>query len=501
MKTVLMATAEFSPFVKAGGLGDVVGALPFALRKEGVDARVIMPLYSFLPAKIIEGMKMVKETHVSLGWRQQHCGIFEINYNGLPMYFIDNKFYFGGDRLYYDMESDIERFSYFSAAVLNALPHIDFAPDIVHCHDWHTSMIPVLLHAHYKKMQFFSSIKTVVTIHNLKYQGVCNKYKLFDILGINDSYSVAQCLSYGFDAANCLKGGLSVADKLTTVSETYAREIRDPYYGEGLEHLLRWRGHDLVGIVNGIDYRSYDPSKDVALAARYTADGLIAGKRANKAALQEELGLEVDADKPVIAFISRLVEQKGIDLIIRVFDEMIAPYQTGADAAPDTEPDAVTNAAPVYPQFVLIGTGESRYEEFFRWKESQYPGTVAARIKFDENLARRVYAGADLFLMPSVFEPCGISQLIAMRYGTLPVARETGGLTDTVKPYNEATGEGNGYSFKSINAHDMLYTVRRALAIFIDSPGVHNKIAASAMSGDYSWDISAKKYKELYRYI
>jgi starch synthase len=455
-----------------------------------------MPLYSFLPYKIIEGMKMVKETHVSLGWRQQHCGIFEINYNGLPMYFIDNKFYFGGDRLYYDMDSDIERFSFFGAAVLNALPHIDFAPDIIHCHDWHTSMIPVLLHAHYKKMQFFGAIKTVVTIHNLKYQGICNKYKLFDIFGINDSYSVAPSLSYGYDGANCLKGGLSVADKLTTVSETYAEEIRDPYYGEGLEHLLVWRAHDLAGIVNGIDYRAYDPSKDGALAARYTVGNAFQAKKINKMALQEELGLEADVRRPVIAFISRLVDQKGIDLIIRVFGEIMAPYAAAVDAV-----DAGAAERLVYPQFVMVGTGEARYEEFFRLMESQYPGSVASRILFDENLARRVYAGADFFLMPSLFEPCGISQLIAMRYGTLPIVRETGGLADTVKSYNDSTGEGNGFSFKNINAHDMLYTIRRALGIYNSAEDAHKKIMAAAMSGDYSWDVSAKKYKELYRYI
>ena len=483
MKTVLIATAEFSPFVKAGGLGDVAGALPFALRKEGIDARVIMPLYSFIPAKIYESLKFVKETYIYLGWRKQYAGILEVNYNGLPMYFIDNKFYFGGGRLYYDMEGDIERYAFFSSAALNALPHIDFKPDIIHCHDWHTSLIPVLYHAHYKKVQFYNSIKTIVTIHNLKYQGICNKYKMFDVLGINDTYSVAPCLAYGYDAANSLKGGLSVADKITTVSETYSREIRDPYYGEGLEDLLKWRAHDLVGIVNGIDSKSYDPARDGAIAEKYCAVDAAAAKRANKTALQRELRLDIDAERPVIALISRLVAQKGLDLVTRVFDDIMNP-------SPE---DAVFG-----PQFVLLGTGEAQYENFFSWKEMQYPGAVAARITFDEAFSRRVYAAADFFLMPSLFEPCGISQMISMRYGALPIVRETGGLIDTVHSYDEKTGEGNGYSFTNINAHDMLHTIKRALSIYTNDRAAHGKLVRAAMECDFSWDKSAKKYRDLY---
>jgi starch synthase len=486
MKSVLMAAAEFSPFVKAGGLGDVVGALPYALRRMDVDARVIMPLYPFLPDKITGSLKLIEKFTVNLGWRKQYCAVFKINYNGLPMYFIDNKFYFGGDRPYYEMENDIERFSFFSAAVLNALPHIDFTPDVLHCHDWHTSTIPIILNAHYKKVQFFRDIKTVLTIHNLKYQGICNKYKLFDILGINEGYSVAQSLIFGHDSANCLKGGLSVSDKITTVSETYSQEIRDPYYGEGLDWLLRWRGKDLVGIVNGIDCRSYDPSRDGTLAQRYGAADAAKGKGLNKSALQAELGLARDAERPVIALVSRLVEQKGIDLIIRVFDEIMNPLSTTPEKR---------------PQFVILGSGNNDYEAFFANKGAQYKDDVAVRIMFDETLARKMYAGADFFLMPSLFEPCGISQLIAMRYGAIPIVRETGGLTDTVMSYNDATGEGNGYSFKSINAHDMLFTINRALEYYADRRETHNKIILSAMSGDYSWDKSAEKYKALYENI
>jgi len=438
-----------------------------------------MPLYPFIPSKISEALKFVKETYVNLGWRKQYCGIFEINYNGLPMYFIENKFYFGGDKLYYKMEDDIERFAFFSAAVMEALPHLNFAPDVIHCHDWHVSLIPVLLHARYKKMQFYGGIKTVMTIHNLKYQGICNKYKLHDIIGINDGYSVSDCLSYGDNLANCLKGGISVADKLTTVSETYAREVRSPYYGEGLDWLLNWRGHDLVGIVNGIDYRAYDPALDGSISERYSAGDAARAKKINKSALRTELGLRGDAGRPLVAVITRLVEQKGIDLIIRVFDEIMA----------------------LSPQFVLIGTGDKRYEDFFRSKGEEYPDDAAIRITFDENLARRVYAGADFLLMPSVFEPCGISQLIAMRYGALPIVRETGGLADTVTPYNEAAGAGNGYSFTNINAHDMLHTINYALGVYRNDPDAHNNIINEAMSGDNSWDLSAKKYKELYRYM
>ena len=483
MKSVLFAAAEFSPFVKAGGLGDVVGALPYALRKKGADARVIMPYYAFLPSGFTSGFRFVKEIYVNLGWRKLYCGLFKTEYNGLPMYFIDNKDYFGGCKLYYEMESDIERFSFFCAAVLNALPHMDFKPDVIHCHDWHTSMLPILYHAHFRMVKFYGGLKFVFTVHNLKYQGMCNKYKLYDILGINDGYSVAPDLALGFDAANCMKGGIFLSDAVTTVSETYAREICDPYYGEGLDWLLRWRGKDLIGIVNGIDAGQYDPSTDKAIARNYDAKTAPQAKKLNKLSLQAELSLTAGADRPVIAMITRLVDQKGLDLVMCVFDEIV-----GGGAA----------AQGKRPQFVLLGNGDAKYEEFFRIKERRYPGDVAARIKFDEALARRIYAGADFFLMPSLFEPCGISQLIAMRYGTLPIVRETGGLSDTVLSYNEQTGEGNGYSFKNINAHDMLYTIGRAVSIYRGDPAAHAKIVAAAMAGDYSWDESAAKYIALY---
>ena len=552
MRSVLMATAEFAPFVKAGGLGDVAGVLPFELRKKGADVRVVMPLYAFLPAELTDGMTLIRETQITLGWRRLYCGIYAADYKGLPMYFIDNKDYFGGDRLYYDMDTDIERFSYFSAGVLNALPYMDFEPDIIHCHDWHTSLIPVLLQAHFKKQTYYGALKTVLTVHNMKFQGCCNKYKLFDILGVNDGSPVAQSLSYGHDTANCFKGGLSVADKLTTVSETYANEIRGSYFGEGLGWLMNWRGHDLVGILNGIDMQSYDPSGDGAIACKFSVRDAARGKKANKAALQCEFGLEADAARPVIAVVSRLSAQKGLDLIMHAFDgimnsacvvyensviaaditEGAAKNSCDVDAADGTANETIdtcaANAAAAgdcaaggakdgcaegvdgcapdagsikYPQFVLLGVGEKVYEDFFRQKQEQYPGTVSVRMAFSDALARMIYAGADFFLMPSIFEPCGISQMIAMRYGALPIVRETGGLADTVRSYNEETGEGTGYSFSNENADDMLYTVRRALGIYgggAGYAGVHDKIVASAMSGDFSWDKSVEKYINLY---
>jgi starch synthase len=475
-----MATAEFSPLVKSGGLGDVLGSLPYALKKEGVDARVIMPLYSFIPEDVVERMVFVKAIHVYLGWRKQYCGIYELDYGGLKMYFVDSLFYFGGSRLYYSIEDDIERFAFFCMSVLAALPHIDFAPDVIHCHDWHTSLIPVIYGAHFKKIQFYSGIRTVMTVHNLKYQGICNKYKLYDIIGLNDSYSVAPSLSYGHDLVNCLKGGLSVADKITTVSETYAREIRYQYYGEGLDWLLNWRGADLAGIANGIDSDSYDPAADAAIAHRYSAGDAIAKKRLNKAELQGRLGLSAGAGKPLIAIVSRLVAQKGLDLVMRVFDEIVA--SEGA-------------------QLAVIGTGDGAYEAFFAGKAAQYPGEASASISFDEPAARMLYAASDFFLMPSLFEPCGISQMIAMRYGSLPIVRETGGLRDTVQPYDPVAGTGWGYTFATYNAHDMLDAVRRALAVYRDAPDEHAALVGRAMARDNSWGASAKKYISLYEGI
>jgi starch synthase len=476
-----MATAEFSPLVKSGGLGDVLGSLPRALKREGVDARVIMPLYSFIPENVVERMSFVKAIHVYLGWRKQYCGIYELDYDGLKIYFVDSLFYFGGKQLYYSIEDDIERFAFFCMSVLSALPHIDFAPDVIHCHDWHTSMIPVIYHAHFKKIQFYSRIKTILTIHNLKYQGICNKYKLYDVLGLNDGYSVSPSLSFGYDLVNCLKGGLSVVEKITTVSETYAKEVRYQYYGEGLDWLLRWRGHDLVGIVNGIDSEAYDPANDAAIAQKYTIGSFAKGKRQNKLALQESLGLALDAEKPMIAVVSRLVAQKGIDLIMHVFDEIIS-CEGGA-------------------QFVLLGTGDGHYENFFREKAREFPGAVSASIFFDEEFAHRIYAASDFFLMPSLFEPCGISQMIAMRYGSVPIVRETGGLADTVFPFDAETGRGNGYTFLTYNAHDMLYAVSRALNTYRGAPAAHALIARDGMSRDYSWAASAKKYIALYEGI
>ena len=553
-RSALMVTAELSPLVKAGGLGDVLGSLPLALKKEGMDVRVMMPLYGFIDKRHLAGMRFIKDMYVYLGWRKQYCGIFEVEANGVTVYLIDSQFYFGGDRLYYNMEDDIERFAYFCMAALSALPHIDFMPDVIHCHDWHTSLVPVIYHAHFKKIQYYSGIKIVMTVHNLKYQGICNKYKLYDVLGLNDHYAVAPSLGYGWDAVNCLKGGISVADKVTTVSESYAREIRYPFYGEGLDWLLRWRGHDLVGILNGIDDEAYDPSMDTLLAARYTGrdEGLMDKRRANKLALQEALGLEKDAAAPLIAMVTRLVGQKGLDLVRRVFDEImdISPDEAGrhvAEGAGDAGQGAADAAAAAKagggaaaaakagagaaasaakagasakaggggagakrrkacagcpkPQFVLLGTGDDEYVHFFRGKESQYRGRASAIIGFDETAAHRIYAGADFFLMPSLFEPCGISQMIALRYGALPIVRETGGLIDTVKPYDDTTGEGYGYSFANYNAHEMLHTIWRALGVYACAPAAHERLVRAAMERDNSWRASARRYAALYGYM
>ena len=476
MRSILMVTAEFSPLAKTGGLGEVCGTLPLQLKKEGVDVRVIMPRYASIPIEYTANMRFVKEIYVYLGWRKQYCGIFELNWQGVQIYLVDNLYYFGGDSIYSDENFDIERFAFFGMAVLSALPHVDFSPEVIHCHDWHTSFVPILHQAHFKRIQFYSKMKMIMTIHNLKYQGFCEKERLHDLLGINDEYSVAGAVQVNGNMTNCLKGALSLVDKITTVSETYAREIQNSYFGEGLDWLLRWRVNDLVGILNGIDYDLYNPEADPMIPLTYSTNNFAAHKKKNKMKIQEVLKLDVNSGVPVIALVSRFVGQKGIELIMHVLDDMLSNIDM---------------------QFIVLGTGEGRYEQYFRDMAARYPDKMSANIFYEDVLAHRIYAGADFILMPSLFEPCGISQLIALRYGTLPIVRETGGLNDTVISFNEETGEGNGYTFTHFNAHDMMYTVQRALAIY-QNREMHNSIVRSAMCCDFSWEASAKQYIQLY---
>lgn len=467
-----MIGAEAVPFAKSGGLGDVLGSLPKALRRQGINAAVMIPKYQSIPAVYQERMAFVKSFTVPVSWRQQYCGLFHMEYEGVPVYFLDNEYYFKRPYMYgfYD---EAERYSFFCRAVLEALPFLGAIPDILHCHDWHAGMVSVLLDAYYRQEPAYRQLRTVFTIHNLKYQGVFPKQVVDDVLGLGWEYFTFNRIEF-YDQVNFMKGGLVFSDHLTTVSPSYAEEIQMDYYGEKLNELLSQRKNELSGIVNGIDYELYNPATDPALEHPYSSQEPL--KQQNKLSLQKKLGLKLNPDSPVIGLVSRLVSQKGLDLIACIFDEMM-------------DMDV---------QFVAVGTGDRHYEEMLRQAALRYPGRVSANILFDEALSRMVYAGADLFLMPSLFEPCGIAQLIAMRYGALPVVRETGGLKDTVVSYNEQSGAGNGFSFKNYNAHDMLFTIRRAISLYKDKK-LWGQLVASVMNSNFDWDKSAGDYAALYR--
>ena len=473
MRKVLMVTSEASPFAKTGGLADVSGSLPGALNKEGVDTRVILPKYGTIPVEWKGRIFHKQAITVKVGWKNQYCGIEQAEYNGVIWYFIDNEYYFKREGLYGYFD-EAERFAFFCRAVLEAIPWLDFLPDILHCHDWQTGMVPVLLEAQYRRLDPYRDIATLFTIHNLRYQGEFPIPVFRDLFGLGEEYFTPDKLEF-YGNASFLKGGLVYSHILTTVSRTYAEEIRYPFYGERLDGLLRARGDSLHGIVNGIDDAEYDPETDPCLVRNYNADTLEA-KSENKIALQKELGMPVNGEIPIIGLVSRLVDQKGLDLVACVLDEIL-------------ESDI---------QLYVLGTGDPKYENLFRQAVSRHPGKISANIRFDNALAHRIYASVDLFLMPSLFEPCGLGQLISLRYGTLPIVRETGGLKDTVRSYNEKTGEGNGFSFTNYNAHDMLYTIRRALHLYSDK-AIWTKLQRKAMAGDYSWRHSAREYAQLYR--
>ena len=471
---ILFAASECVPFIKTGGLADVVGALTPVLKQKDVDVRVILPLYASIPEKWTSQMKLECEFEVELCWRRQYCGIKSLEYQGVTFYFVDNHFYFGRSYIYGMGGDEYERFGFFSRAVIDALPHLGFQPDIVHCHDWQTGMIPALLKIQYAHFPFYQDMRTVYTIHNLQYQGVFPIKAVQDTLGLGDSLFTADKLEcYG--CANYMKAGLVYADELTTVSPSYADEIQTAFYGERLDGLLRARRGQLSGILNGIDVDDYDPAKDPMIYANYDPYHL-GGKETCKAELQKELGLNVDASAPLVGIISRLSNQKGLDLVECVIRELM---DTGI-------------------QLVVLGMGEAKYTNLFSWAESEYPGRLAARFAMNHQLAHRIYAGSDMFLMPSQFEPCGLSQMIAMRYGSVPIVRETGGLRDTVLSYNKFTDEGNGFTFFNYNAHDMLHTVRRAVHYYRHNREVWYKLIVRGMTGDYSWYSSAGKYEALY---
>ncbi|MGE5582819.1 MAG: glycogen synthase GlgA [Bacillota bacterium] len=472
---ILFVAAEGLPFVKTGGLGDVIASLPKVLREKNVDARVILPLYGDIPAHFKGKMELIKELTVPLSWRKQYCGLKTLVHDGVKFYFLDNEYYFKRNGIYgfYD---DAERFSYFCRAVLEVLPYLDFEPQIIHCHDWHTGMVSVFREVFYNNPGY-DKLRTVFTIHNLAYQGVFSGYIRGDILGF-DNRSFATKNKHFDGDINFMKAGIIFSDLVTTVSRTYAAEILQPQYGEGLDGLLRENRGKLSGILNGIDYQEFNPLTDPALYFNYRNS--LEKKAQNKCRLQEELGLTVSGRTPLLIVISRLVQQKGLDLLIHILEELLQ-----ADL-----------------QLIVLGTGEQEYEKVFLGCAARHPEKMAARIAFDDSLARRMYAASDIFLMPSRFEPCGLGQLIAMRYGSVPVVRETGGLKDTVHPYfegpHEGAGQGNGFTFVDYNAHEFLFAVKRALGFYYQ-PDSWAKVARNVLRADYSWERSAAEYLQLYQ--
>jgi starch synthase len=468
---VLFVTSEALPFITTGGMGEVTGALPKALRRRGIATAVVLPLYEGISAAARQKLTYLTNFTVELAWRKQYCGVFHAEIDGVDYYLLDNEQYFKRTGIYghYD---DGERFAFFSKAALELLRHVAIKPDVIHCNDWQTALTPVYYRTHYCYIDGFQNIRFVYTIHNLKYQGKFGQTIREDVFGIGPEWT--GLLEYA-GCVNLMKAAIEAADMVTTVSPTYAREITHDYFGEGLAGLLRERTGKIRGILNGIDTADYNPANDPMIFAPFSGEDL-SGKKQNKAGLQAMLGLRVADDIPLMAMVTRLVDHKGIDLVIRVLDEFMTESL----------------------QVVVVGTGDQEYENFFRAKQAAYPGRIHAAITFNPDLAHKVYAGADLFLMPSQTEPCGLSQMIALRYATLPIVRETGGLSDSIQGYNEITGKGNGFSFTNYNAHDMLYTIRRAL-MFYRQPQHWTRLMANAMNSDFSWDRSAGEYEGIYR--
>ena len=471
---ILFAASECVPFIKTGGLADVVGALAPVLAKKGHDVRVILPKYAMIPEKFRSQLTHVCDFYVQMGWRSQYCGIEELRQDGVIFYFVDNEYYFYRNYIYGMGGDEYERFGFFCRAVLEALPRIGFHPDILHTHDWQSGMIPALMRIQYGWDKFYQTVSSVFTIHNLQYQGVFGVEDVKDVLNLDPEYFTDDKLEcYG--CANFMKAGLVYADEITTVSPSYAEEITTAYYGERLDGLLRAKRNHLSGVLNGIDINVWNPATDPLIAKNYTADDM-EGRKECKLDLQRYLGLDEDPDAAIIGMVGRLSSQKGLDLVDHVIGQIMDEHV----------------------QLVVLGMGESRYVNLFSWAEQQYPGRVAARFQMDEGLAHRIYAGADMFLMPSQFEPCGLSQMISLRYGCVPVVRETGGLRDTVLSYNHYNNAGNGFTFFNYNAHDMLFVIRRALRYYWEHKDIWWQLQQRGMRGDYSWDVSADTYLALY---
>ena len=476
---IVFASAECAPFVKTGGLGDVAGSLPAALVRAGAEVIVMVPKYATIKDEYKAQMEHFSDFYVSLGWRNEYCGLEKLEHDGVTYMFIDNERYFARDYPY-GFFDDGERFAFFSKAITESLQHLPagFECDILHCNDWQTALAPVFLREFYQGLPLYDRVKTVFSIHNVAFQGQFSDTVMEDILGVAHIPAAASQLRCDACSINYMLGALRYADAITTVSPTYANEIQTPEFGEGLDGVLRERSYALQGILNGIDVAGFDPATDKRIAANYTVDDR-SGKAVCKAKLQEELGLEVRDDRPLMVMVTRLTRQKGLDLVMYALDRILSGGV----------------------QVAVLGTGDRDYEDGLRYFQDKYPGTMAARIEFDPALSQRMYAAADMFLMPSKFEPCGLSQIIAMRYGTLPIVRETGGLKDTVIPYNEFTGEGTGFSFSNFNGDEMGDAVFRAARLFWDNRDAWNQLVTQAMSQDFSWTRSADKYLDLYFFM
>lgn len=472
---VLYGAFEAAPFVKTGGLGDVAGSLPAALRQEGCDVRVILPKLKQIPEEYRDKMEHVCDFYVPLGWRNQYCGIETLTLGDVTYYFVDNEFYFYRDGAY-GYGDDCERAAYFSKAILEALQYLpDFFPDVVHVNDWHTALVPVFLHEQYQGIEAYKNIKTVFTIHNLKFQGICGEYALGDLLGLHESETAGMRLRWGYDAINFMQGALQYADHITTVSPSYAQEICTAAYGETLDGVLSQRKEHLSGILNGIDTKKYSPQNAPVPFSRQN----MTGKKDCKGSLQRELGLPEAPEIPLMVLISRLTDQKGMDILMEIMPRLL-------------EADI---------QLAVLGTGDNRYEQKLHEYAAGHPEKLSFRCCFDEPLSCRMYAGGDMLLMPSLFEPCGLSQMIAMAYGTLPVVRETGGLRDSVRPYNKYTGEGTGFGFRNPRGQELLDCILTAENLYRREPEAWTALCKQAMAEDFGWKASAREYRRVYEKI
>ena len=474
---ILFASPEVAPFIKTGGLADVAGSLPQALAKEGHEVKVILPLYEGIGQEWRSQMTFLKYFNVPLSWRQVYCGVFQLERDGVTYWFVDNEYYFKRWQIYGHFD-DCERFAYFSRAVIETPGQLDWAPDIIHCNDWQTALVPVYLLEEKYRIPQLANAKSVFTIHNIEYQGRYGEQVLKDVIGLDAGYFNEGMLAY-FGDVNLMKGAIMASNFVTTVSPTYAQELRTPFYAKGLDGVINQQAGKIEGILNGIDMELYDPATNPGLAANFTTKSLVKGKKQCKLALQKAVGLQENPDVPIIACISRLVGHKGFSLVTDVLHEIMG----------------------MNVQMVVLGTGDWQYEEAFRHAQSQYPGRFAAQLTYSAPLSTMIYAGADLFLMPSISEPCGLSQIIAMRFGTVPVVRETGGLKDTVTPYNKFTGEGRGFTFSNLNAGDMVWVLREAVDLYHSNKEAWRGLQRAGMTADFSWTNSAKQYLDIYQRI